>query len=293
MLRRSAGQEPLSESRERDYIDTREVAHLASLSRHVDRMTLTHDFRNRTALVTGGGSGIGQAAALGFATAGARVVVADLKQDAIDKTVEQIRKAGGEAAGVVVDVSREDQIKAMVQAAVREFGGLDIAVNNAGIGGPSAPVAEYPTDGWQKVLDVNLTGVFLGMKHQIPRILERDGGAIVNVSSILGYVGFATSSAYVAAKHGVIGLTRAAALEYAAKGVRINAISPGFIETPLLSGAGITKGNDVHQHLVSQHPIGRLGTSEEIAQAILWLSSDHARFIHGHALAVDGGYLAR
>lgn len=256
-------------------------------------MALTYDFRNQTALVTGGASGIGQAAALGFAKAGARVVVADLRQDAIDRTVEKIRGSGGEAVGVAVDVSREDQAKAMVQKAVTAFGGLDIAVNNAGIGGPSARVAEYPTDGWQKVLDINLTGVFLGMKHQIPRILERGGGAIVNISSILGYVGFPTSAAYAAAKHGVIGLTQSAALEYASKGVRINAISPGFIETPLLDSAGITRGNEVHQHLVEQHPVGRLGTAEEIARAILWLSSDHAEFVHGHSLVVDGGYLAR
>ncbi|MGB1586841.1 MAG: SDR family NAD(P)-dependent oxidoreductase [Thermoplasmatota archaeon] len=254
---------------------------------------MSQRFQGKVALVTGGASGIGLATAHEFAREAASVVVADISQEAIDKAVAEIHELDGKAIGVVADVSKEDDIKAMVAKAEAEFGGLDIIVNNAGIGGPAGLVEDYPVDGWQKVLDINLTGVFLGMKYALPAIQRRGGGAIVNVSSILGFAGFATSSAYVAAKHGVIGLTRAAALEYAPKSVRVNAVSPGFIETPLIEDAGIKKGTEIHDFLVSQHPIGRLGTAEEIAHAIVWLASDDAKFVNGHALVADGGYLAR
>ncbi len=183
-------------------------------------------------------------------------------------------------------------MKQMVATTVKQFGRLDIAVNNAGIGGAAAPIGEYPTDAWNTVIGVNLTGVFLGMKHEIAAMGKR-GGAIVNVASILGFGGFAQSSAYVAAKHGVIGLTQNAALEYAAKGIRVNAVAPGFIETPLLESAGIKAGEPIHDMLVTKHPIGRLGQSNEVAEAILWLVSDGAAFVNGSTLVVDGGYLAQ
>lgn len=244
---------------------------------------------NKTALVTGAGSGIGRAIAILYASAGARIVVSDINENGGEETVTQVKASGGDAIFVKADTSKPEESKALVDAAVKAYGGLHIAVNNAGIGGPISPVGDYPIDGWNKVIAINLSGVFYGMHYQIPAMLASGGGSIVNMASILGKVGTRGSAAYAAAKHGVIGLTEAAALEYADKKIRINSIGPGYIITPLLSGldAATTKA------LVGLHPMGRLGTAEEVAELALWLNSDKASFVTGSYYNVDGGYLAQ
>ena len=245
---------------------------------------------NKVAIITGAGSGIGKAMSLLYAAEGAKIVVSDIDEKGGNETVSQIKTKGGEAFFVKADTSKPEDNKNVVGQAVKQFGGLHIAVNNAGIGGPLAPTGEYPIDGWDKVISINLSGVFYGLRYQIPAMLSSGGGSIVNVASILGKVGTKNSSAYVAAKHGVIGLTEAAALEYADKKIRINAIGPGYIMTPL-----IEKSLDeaAIKALVGLHPIGRLGTSEEVAELALWLNSDKASFVTGAYYNVDGGYLAQ
>ena len=245
---------------------------------------------DRVALVTGAGSGIGRAIALGLAAEGARVVVSDLDEAGGAETVAAIEKSGGTAIFVRADVSKPEEGAALVESAVKELGALHVAVNNAGIGGPTAPAGDYPIDGWDRVIAINLSGVFYGMRHQIPALLDSGGGSIVNVASILGQVGFPSSSAYVAAKHGVVGLTRSAALEYAARGVRVNAVGPAFINTPLIE-KNMTP--EARAGLVAKHPIGRLGESEEVAELVVWLSSEKASFVTGSYYAIDGGYLAQ
>ena len=245
---------------------------------------------DRVALVTGAGSGIGRAIALGLAAEGARVVVSDLDEAGGAETVAAIEKSGGTAIFVRADVSKPEEGAALVGSAVKELGALHVAVNNAGIGGPTAPAGDYPIDGWDRVIAINLSGVFYGMRHQIPALLDSGGGSIVNVASILGQVGFPSSSAYVAAKHGVVGLTRSAALEYAARGVRVNAVGPAFINTPLIE-KNMTP--EARAGLVAKHPIGRLGESEEVAELVVWLSSEKASFVTGSYYAIDGGYLAQ
>ncbi|HJR52342.1 MAG TPA: glucose 1-dehydrogenase [Gemmatimonadota bacterium] len=246
--------------------------------------------KNRVAIVTGAGSGIGRAIAHGLAAEGARVVVSDVDEAGGADTVAAIEKAGGTATFVRADVSKPGDGEALVGSAVQEFGALHVAVNNAGIGGPSAPIGDYPIDGWDRVIAINLSGVFYGMRYQIPALLDSGGGSIVNVASILGQVGFANSAAYVAAKHGVVGLTRSAAIEYAARGVRVNAIGPAFINTPLIE-KNMTP--EARAGLVAKHPIGRLGEPEEVAELVVWLSSDKASFVNGSYYAIDGGYLAQ
>jgi len=245
---------------------------------------------NKVALVTGAGSGIGREIAYHYAAEGAKVVVSDINETGGAETVARIRERGGRAIFVRADTSKPDDSEALVRAAVKEFGALHIATNNAGIGGPSLPVGEYPIDGWDKVIAVNLSGVFYGMRYQIPAMLAAGGGAIVNIASILGQVGFRNAAAYVAAKHGVVGLTQNAALEYGPQKIRVNAVGPGFIMTPLLE-KNMTP--DALKTVAGMHPMGRLGRSEEVAELVLWLSSEKASFVTGGYYAVDGGYLAQ
>lgn len=244
------------------------------------------DFSGKVALVTGAASGIGEAVARQLAAAGARVIVADLDRAGAEAVAKAI---GGNARPRQLDVSDADAMRQLVEATVAEYGSLHLAVNNAGIGGASLPTAEYPLDEWHRVIDVNLHSVFYSMKYEIPAILASGGGAIVNMSSILGSNGWAGSTAYVAAKHALVGMTKAAALEYSAQGLRINAVGPGFIDTPLLSGMD----RAVYDGLVALHPAGRLGTSEEVAALTCFLLSEQAGFITGSYHLVDGGFSAR
>jgi len=248
-------------------------------------------FDGKVVIVTGGGSGIGQAACHLYAREGARVVVSDVDEKGGTETVEAIQGMNGDAIFVRADVSKPEDCEAMVAASLDQFGRLDIAFNNAGIGGESSITAEYSVAGWQKVIDINLSGVFYCMKYEIPAMLTSGGGAIVNMASILGKVAFENSSAYVAAKHGVVGLTKNAAVEYAKQGLRINAVGPAFIRTPLI--AGIEENEQARDLLVSLHPMGRLGEAKEVAEAVIWLSSQKASFITGAYYPIDGGYLAR
>jgi len=220
------------------------------------------------------------------------VAVADWDEAGARETVRLIADNGGKAIAIKVDVSDPAQVDAMVAQTVKAFGRLDAACNNAGIGGALALTADYPIDEWDKVIAINLRGVFLCMRAEMPHLLQQ-GGAIVNVASILGTVGFANASAYTAAKHGVVGLTKVAALEYSAKGVRVNAICPAFIETPMLEKAGLLGDPVAKQGLVAVHPIGRLGTSDEIASTIVWMASPAAGFVTGAAVLADGGYCAQ
>jgi len=244
---------------------------------------------NKSAIVTGAGSGIGRAIAILYAAEGARIIVSDINEKGGEETVAQIKSSGGEAVFVKADTSKSGDSKALVDAAIKAFGVLHIAVNNAGIGGPISPVGDYPVEGWDKVIAINLSGVFYGMRYQIQAMLASGGGSIVNMASILGKVGTRGSAAYAAAKHGVIGLTEAAALGYADKKIRINSIGPGYIVTPLLSALD----DATLQVLKGMHPMGRLGTAEEVAELALWLNSDKASFVTGSYYNVDGGYLAQ
>jgi len=245
---------------------------------------------NKVAIVTGAGSGIGKAVALLYALEKAKVVVCDIDEKGGIDTVLQIKNAGGEAIFIKADTSKPDEHKLLVEQTVKHFGGLHIVCNNAGIGGPIAATGEYPIDGWDKVIGINLSGVFYGMHYQIPALEESGGGSIVNMASILGIVGTKNSPAYVAAKHGVVGLTKTAALDYADKNIRINAVGPGYIVTPLLTK---TLDKATMKTLAALHPIGRLGTAEEVAALVLWLSSSQSSFVTGSYYAIDGGYTAQ
>ncbi len=246
--------------------------------------------KDRVAIVTGASSGIGREIAFKFAEVGARVVVSDINADGGSQTVRQITSRGGQAAFFKADTSKPADSEALVTETVRQFGALHIAINNAGIGGPSVPIAEYPLEGWDKVIAINLSGVFYGMRYQIQAIKRAGGGAIVNVASILGQVGFRNSAAYVAAKHGVVGLTKSAALECAPEKIRVNAVGPGFIKTPLVEK---TLDAAAIKALEGMHALGRLGEPSEVAELVLWLSSDKASFVTGSYYPVDGGYLAQ
>jgi len=250
---------------------------------------MTKQFENKVAMVTGAGSGIGAAIARRMAEEGASVVVADINEEAAGKVAAEIEQAGGTAFAVRQDVGDPASVEESVRAATDKFGRLDVAVNNAGITGDLAPLAEYTLEGWDKVIAVNLSGVFYGMKHQIPAMLRSGGGSIVNIASILGSVAARDSAGYNAAKHGVVGLTKTAALEYSKDGVRVNAIGPGYIDTPLLQALD----RQVYDGLVDLHPIGRLGKPEEVAELALFLASDKASFVTGSYHLVDGGYTAQ
>ena len=241
----------------------------------------------RVAIVTGAGSGIGKAAAILLAREGAKLVLSDVNQQHGEGVVQEIKASGGEAIFLRADSSKPEDNLALVKKAQDQFGKLDIAVNNAGIAGPLSQTVDYPLDGWQKVIDVNLSGVFYGMRYQIAAMLE-NGGSIINVASILGNVGTKFSPAYVAAKHGVVGLTKTAALEYSDKKIRINSIGPGYIKTPMVMEALDEATLDT---LVKLHPIGRMGESEEVAELILWLASSKSSFVTGSYYPIDGGFV--
>jgi NAD(P)-dependent dehydrogenase (short-subunit alcohol dehydrogenase family) len=245
---------------------------------------------NKVAIVTGGGSGIGRGIAILYAQEGAKVVVADIDENGGNETVKLIKDLSGDAVFIKSDSSSAEGNRSLVEETVRHFGRLDIACNNAGIGGPLAPTGEYPVEGWDKVISINLSGVFYGMRHQIPAMLTSGGGVVINIASILGNVGARMSPAYVAAKHGVVGLTKTAALEYADKNIRVNSVGPGYILTPLLTN-NLT--SDMMNAVAAMHPIGRLGKVEEVAELVLWLSSPKASFVTGSYYPVDGGYLAQ
>jgi NAD(P)-dependent dehydrogenase (short-subunit alcohol dehydrogenase family) len=247
----------------------------------------------KVAIVTGASTGIGRATAIDFAEKGANVVVADLNVLEGNATVAHIRGMDRKAIFVRCDVANEIAVQAMVASTMHEYGRLDFACNNAGIEGTSSPLAEMKNGDWQRVIDVNLTGVFFCMKHEILEMQKVGGGAIVNMASILGQVGFASAGAYTAAKHGVLGLTKVAALEYAAKGIRVNAVCPAFIDTPMLARGGLTTDPTIRKTMEALHPIGRLGEPEEVAKVVTWLCSADASFMVGEAVLVDGGYVAK
>lgn len=246
----------------------------------------------KVALITGAGSGIGRASALAFAREGAKVAVADIVVEGGEETVRMVKEAGGEAFFIKVDVSNAADVEAMVNAVVDTYGRIDCAYNNAGIEGRLASTDEYPEDVFDKVIDINLTGVWLCMKYELPHMLKQGGGAIVNTASGAGLIGVAGMSAYVASKHGVIGLTKTAALEYAKSGIRVNAVCPGLIQTPMVERI-TAEQPQLGEALVAAEPVGRTGKPEEIAESVVWLSSDAASFVTGHAMSVDGGFVAQ
>ena len=247
-------------------------------------------FKNKVALVTGASFGIGRATALLFAHKGAKVVLADWVEN--PETMDLIKKEGGEAIFIKCDVSKTKDVKALIQKTIATYGRLDFAYNNAGIEGESAPIHECTEENWDKTINVNLKGVWLCMKYEIIEMLKQGKGAIVNCSSIAGLVGFQGLPAYVASKHGIIGLTKTAALECAKLGIRVNAVCPGAIKTPMIDR--LTGNNkDAEAQFASQEPIGRLGLPEEIANAVIWLCSDKSSFVTGHAMPVDGGWVAQ
>jgi NAD(P)-dependent dehydrogenase (short-subunit alcohol dehydrogenase family) len=248
------------------------------------------DLDGKVALVTGAAKGIGRASALAFAAEGARVVVADVDEEGGAETVSLVRAAGGDGTFVRADVADVGDVQAMVARAVDTYGGLDCAHNNAGVAGGGRPVAEFRDEEWHRVIGIMLTGVYLCMKHEIPRMLERGGGAIVNTASGAGLVGFPGQAAYVAAKHGVLGLTKVAALDYGARGIRVNAVCPGTVRTPMVDTA-VRAMPELEEELVRLHPAGRIGEAADVANAAVWLCTDKAAFVLGHALAVDGGYV--
>ena len=250
---------------------------------------MNEQFSKKVALVTGAGSGIGEACAKALALRGAQVAVADIDPRRAERVAAEIKATGGTAAAVAVDVADPASVEALIQFVTRTYGGLDVAVNNAGIGGELNLTGSYSLDGWNRVIQVNLNGVFYCMRSEIPAMLARGGGAIVNMASILGSVGFANSAAYVAAKHGVLGLTQAAALEYATQGIRVTSVGPGFISTPLLDVLDVP----TREAIAGLHPMKRLGTSEEVAALVCFLASDDASFITGSYHVVDGGYTAQ
>jgi NAD(P)-dependent dehydrogenase (short-subunit alcohol dehydrogenase family) len=247
-------------------------------------------FAGKVALVTGGSSGIGQATAVAFAREGAKVVVGDLNVEGGEETIKLIQASGSDGLFVKTDVAREVDVKMLVETTVATYGRLDYACNNAGIEELPSPLTEQTEDTFDKIINVNVKGVWLGMKYQIPQMLQNGGGAIVNISSAAGLVGFPGLPIYSASKHAVIGLTKCIALEYAKSGIRVNSICPGAIQTPMLTN--VSKASpEIVEGAVQMHPLGRIGQPEEIADGVVWLCSDKAAFITGHTLVIDGGYV--
>ena len=246
----------------------------------------------KVALITGAGSGIGRASALAFAREGAKVAVADIVVEGGEETVRMVKEAGGEAFFIKVDVANAADVEAMVNTVVDTYGRIDCAYNNAGIEGRLASTDAYPEDVFDKVIAINLTGVWLCMKYELPHMLKQGSGAIVNTASGAGLIGVAGMSAYVASKHGVVGLTKTAALEYAKSGIRVNAVCPGLIQTPMVERI-TAEQPQLGEALVAAEPIGRTGKPEEIAESAVWLCSDAASFVTGHAMSVDGGFVAQ
>jgi NAD(P)-dependent dehydrogenase (short-subunit alcohol dehydrogenase family) len=252
---------------------------------------MTTELEGKVALVTGGTSGIGRDTAVLFAKAGAKVVVAGRREPEGNETVELIRTAGGDGLFVKADVSKANEVEALIQNAVERFGRLDVAFNNAGIEGAWVPIVRQTEEDWDRTIDINLKGVWLCLKYEIRQMLRQaGGGAIVNMASITGLIGSVGAGAYSASKHGVIGLTKTAALENAKSGIRVNAVCPGFTETPMADR--IFQVPKVHKYILSCHPIGRLGRPTEIAEAVVWMCSDCASFMTGQSLVLDGGFLA-
>ena len=246
----------------------------------------------KVALITGAGSGIGRASALVFAREGAKVALADIVVEGGEETVRMVKEAAGEAFFIKADVSNAADVEAMVNTVVETYGRIDCAYNNAGIEGQLASTDEYAEDMFDKVIGINLTGVWLCMKYELPHMLKQGSGTIVNTASGAGLIGVAGMSAYVASKHGVVGLTKTAALEYAKSGIRVNAVCPGLIQTPMVER--ITNGHpQLGEALVAAEPIGRTGRPEEIAESVVWMCSDAASFVTGHAMSVDGGFVAQ
>ncbi len=246
----------------------------------------------KVALVTGAASGIGRATALTFAKEGAKLIIADMNEDGGQQTVHMITENGGEATFVQSDTSHAAEVEAMISKAVEIYGRLDCAHNNAGVGGGRTTITDCTEEDWNRVISINLTGVWLCMKYEIPEMLKTGGGAIVNTASIMGLIANGFNPAYMASKHGVVGLTKSAALSYATAGVRVNAVCPGYIRTPMVEGSP-WYDEEREAELISRHPIGRLGKPEEIAETVVWLCSDAASFVTGHAMTVDGGYVAQ
>lgn len=245
--------------------------------------------KDKVVIVTGAGSGIGEATAILFAGEGAKVVVSDIDEESGKQVVERIQQKNGIASFFKADVASAAENKALVDYAVSTYGKLDVAVNNAGIGGEANKIIDMSLEGWHRVIDVNLHSVFYGMKYQLEAMLKNGRGSIINISSILGSVGFEGSVGYVAAKHAIVGMTKTAAIEYSPQNIRINAVGPAFIETPLLDQIN----DGVKNKLLALHPIGRLGKAQEVAELILWLGSDKASFATGTYYPIDGGYLAK
>lgn len=248
------------------------------------------NLKDKVAIITGAGSGIGLSTAELFAQNGAKLLLTDIREEPLAELKTRLSDEGAEVETLVSDAAVAAESEKVVNRAIDRFGKLDIAVNNAGIAGASLPTAEYPIDSWDNVINLNLSGVFYGMRYQIPAMESTSTSAsIVNIASILGQVGFLNAAAYVAAKHGVVGLTRTAALEYSKKGIRINAVGPAFIDTPLLAALD----EATYSQLIGLHPIGRLGKPEEVAELILWLAGDRSSFVSGSYYPIDGGYLAQ
>ena len=246
--------------------------------------------KNKVAIITGGGSGIGRATSLLFAREGAKVIVADYMAEGGNDTVRQIKAVSGEATFVQADVSQSAEVRTLIATAVRAYGRVDVLFNNAGIEGPSAKLANYKEEDWDRVIAIDLTAVYLGMKYVIPEMIKQGGGVIISTASVAGMVGFPGSGAYAAAKAGVINLTRLAALEYADKNIRVNCICPGVISTPMVDRV---MGSRPRENAIRLEPIGRLGQPEDIANAALFLASDESAFATGAPFIIDGGYVAR